>query len=67
MNALFLLGLVLFVSSSVSAVSLENLCQNAVFTYKNKFEINSVHRVKINKTLDKVGYFVIDEELDFTS
>lgn len=66
-RSLFLLGLVLCLTTSVFAVTLENLCPNAKFTYKNKFEVNSVHRIKMNRTLSKVGAFMIDEDLDFTS
>ena len=37
----FLLALVLYWSSTANAVPLENLCQDAVFHYKNLHEINS--------------------------
>lgn len=62
----FWVGLVLYWSSTVDAVPLESLCQSAVFHYKNLHEINSVHRVKFNTTLERVGDHMIDVELDFT-
>lgn len=62
----FLLGLVLYWSSTANAVPLENLCESAVFQYEN-LKVNSVHRVKFNRYLEKLGTYLIDKELDFTT
>ena len=63
---LFLLGLVLYLSSSASSLVLEDLCPSATFDYKGKFKINSVYRYTMNKTLPTVGSFALDEYEDYT-
>ena len=63
---LFLLGLVVYLSSSVSSLVLENLCENSTFDYKDKFKVNSVYRYTMNKTLPRVGSYAFDEDEDYT-
>ena len=65
-SCLFLLALVFYLSSSVSSLVLENLCQNSTFDYKGKFKINSVYRYTMNKTLPRVGSYAFDEDEDYT-
>ena len=68
MNRLFFLGLIVYLSASAYAdVKLENLCSGSIFKHQNVIEVNSVHRIMMNTTLSDVGFYAIEEELDFSN
>ena len=68
MNRLFFLGLIVYLSASAYAdVKLENLCSGSIFKHQNVMEVNSVHRIMMNTTLNNVGFYALEEELDFSN
>merc|ERR1712029_97517 len=62
---LFLLGFILYLSSTIYGLELENLCTNDHFNYKGDRLVNSVLRIKRNDTLSAISTYTIDEEIDF--
>lgn len=65
-RSVFLMSLVLYWASTVNAFRLQSLCSSDVFRYKDRYVVNSFHRVTFNRTLEKIGSFLIDDEVDFT-
>lgn len=61
----FLLSMVLYWSSTANALGLLDLCETAIFKFNNH-QVNSFHLVKFYLTLEQVGSYLIDDELDLT-
>lgn len=66
MNRFLFVFLAFVLSSNVNGLKLESLCQNSTFKYLGFTDVNSVHTIKFNRTLPRIGNYLYNETLSFS-
>lgn len=69
LSSWFRAGLLIVLSFAglVVGTELEALCEASTFAYQNKYLVNTFSRITLNRTLENIEFYTIDNTTDFST